>query len=90
MCAGYSQVGAFTADGRGGRFNPPVAYSLKFVVTPAQRTRYDNSRRMRSAPPETIDNPKRMDVLIEISDSTPGVMVAADGTEVSLISTSEA
>ena len=90
VCAGYGPVDTFTAGGRGGRFNPPVAYSKKFVLTPAQRTKYDNSRRMCSAPPDTIDNPKHMGVPIEISGGTPGVMVAADGTEVSLISTSEA
>ena len=65
-------------------------YPQKFILTPAQRAEYDDSRRMCSAPPDTIDNPKHMGVPIQISDTTPGVMVAANGTEVSLISTSEA
>jgi hypothetical protein len=60
------------------------AYPQKFVLTPAQRAEYDESRRLCHAPPESIGEPKHMGVLIEIDENTPGVMVAADGTEVAL------
>jgi hypothetical protein len=60
------------------------AYPQKFVLAPAQRTEYDESRRMCGAPAESIGEPRHMGVLIEISHNTPGVMVAADGTEVAL------
>jgi hypothetical protein len=39
---------------------------------------------IRYAPGESNGEPNHMGVLIEISDNTPGVMVAADGTEVAL------
>ncbi|QNK67822.1 hypothetical protein [Variovorax sp. PAMC26660] len=58
------------------------AYPQKFVLTPAQRHEYDESCRMCGADPKTIGDPQHMGVLIEIAENTPGVMVAADGTEV--------
>lgn len=59
-------------------------YPQKFVLTPAQRREYDESRRMCGADPKTLGEPKHMGVPIEVAESTPGMMVAADGTEVSL------
>jgi hypothetical protein len=62
------------------------AYPQKFVLTSAQRGEYDKSRLMCGAAPESIGETKHMGVPIEIDEASPGVMVAADGAEVSLVS----
>lgn len=59
-------------------------YPQRFVLTPAQRHEYDESCRMCGAGPDFTGAPKHMGVPIEVTENTPGVMVAADGTEVTL------
>ncbi|WP_234974991.1 hypothetical protein [Variovorax paradoxus] len=59
-------------------------YPKKFVLTPAQRAEYNESRLMCGADPKTISEPKHMGVPIEVTENTPGVMIAADGGEVPL------
>ena len=65
------------------------AYPQKFILTPAQHKEYVETRRMGIGGPN-IDGSVHMGVPIELSENTPGVMVAADGSEVALSSTSEA
>ncbi|HWT21684.1 MAG TPA: hypothetical protein VN280_22510 [Variovorax sp.] len=60
-------------------------YPQKFILTPVQHKVYVETRRMGIGGPN-IDGSVHMGVPIEISEGTPGVMVAADGTEVSLVS----
>jgi hypothetical protein len=64
------------------------AYPQKFILTPEQHTVYVETRKKGIGGPN-IDGFEHMGVRIEVSDSTPGVMIAADGTEVSLVSTEE-
>ena len=59
------------------------AYPQKFILTPAQHREYAETRRTGIGGPKT-DCSVHMGVPIEISEGTPGVMVAADGAEVSL------
>jgi hypothetical protein len=59
------------------------AYPQKFILTPAQHKEYAETRRTGIGGPKT-DCSVHMGVPIEISEGTPGVMVAADGAEVSL------
>lgn len=59
------------------------AYPQKFILTPAQHREYVETRRTGIGGP-TVDGSVHMGVPIEISEGTPGVMVNADGTEVSL------
>lgn len=59
------------------------AYPQKFILTPAQHREYAESRRTGIAGPN-VDCGVHMDVPVEIAEGTPGVMVNADGTEVSL------
>ncbi|MCT8174398.1 hypothetical protein KV106_05835 [Variovorax sp. CY25R-8] len=66
------------------------AYPQKFVLTPPQLEAYTESRIRCGADPKTISSETHMGVRIEISHSTPGIMVAADGTEIPLLGTSEA
>lgn len=54
----------------------------KFIYTPAQRKGYVESRRL-GIGGHNVDGSIHMDVAVEISERTPGVMVAVDGTEVS-------
>jgi len=62
------------------------AYPQKFVLSPALRDEYLQClRTMTTNRAKTITAPDRhMGVLIEVAENTPGVMVAADGTEVAL------
>lgn len=63
------------------------AYPQKFVLSPALRDEYvrclgllaDNKGKAPAMPA------KHMGVPIEVSDASPGVMVAADGSEVALL-----
>lgn len=59
------------------------AYPKKFILTPEQHDGYVESRRagIGGAKANTSEH---MGVLVEVSESTPGVMVAVDGTEVTL------
>lgn len=59
------------------------AYPRKFILTPAQHKEYVESRRL-GIGAHNVDSSVHMDVPVEIAEGTPGVMVAADGTEVSL------
>ena len=59
------------------------AYPQKFILTPAQHKEYAETRRVGIGGPNT-DCSVHMGVPIEISEGTPGVMVTADGAEVSL------
>lgn len=63
------------------------SYPQKFVLTPTQGDEYvkclswmTDERSRVSTIPE-----KHMGVSIEISESTPGVMIAADGAEIPLL-----
>lgn len=62
------------------------AYPQKFVLSPALRDEYIKCLSLvTSNQGKTITLPdKHMGVLIEVTENTPGVMVAADGTEVTL------
>ncbi|SOD27682.1 hypothetical protein SAMN05518800_3247 [Variovorax sp. YR752] len=62
------------------------AYPQKFVLSPALRDQYLHSMSLvTSNHGRTITMPeKHMGVRIEIDEHSPGVMVAADGTEVAL------
>lgn len=64
------------------------AYPQKFIRTPEQHTVYVETRKKGIGGPN-IDGFEHMGVRVKVSDSTPGVMIAADGTEVSLVSTDE-
>ncbi|MNR12427.1 hypothetical protein D3C85_1287810 [compost metagenome] len=64
------------------------AYPQKFILTPEQHTVYVETRKNGIGGPN-IDGFEHMGVRVEVSDSTPGVMIAADGTEVSLVSAEE-
>ena len=55
----------------------------KFIFTPAQHKEYVESRRL-GLGGHNVDGSVHMDVPVEISEGTPGVMVAVGGTEVSL------
>ncbi|MDP9606398.1 hypothetical protein ABL840_19855 [Variovorax sp. NFACC27] len=61
-------------------------YPQKFVLPPVLRDEYlECLSWMTSNRGRTVQMPeKHMGVRIEIDESSPGVMVAADGTEVSL------
>lgn len=59
-------------------------YPKKFVLTQVQFLDYDQSRRLFGGPSGGSYHHTHMGVPIEISSSTPGVMVAADGTEIML------
>ena len=59
------------------------AYPQKFILTQAQHREYVETRRTGIGGPN-IDGRVHMGVPIEIAEGTPGVMVSADGTEVSL------
>ncbi|BEP34368.1 hypothetical protein GmRootV59_13420 [Variovorax sp. V59] len=59
------------------------AYPQKFILTPAQHREYAETRRTGLGGPNS-DCSVHMGVPIEISEGTPGVMVSADGTELSL------
>jgi hypothetical protein len=61
------------------------AYPQKFVLTPTQLEEYGNCLKLSSVPgAQDLGVEKHMGVPIEVSESTPGVMVAADGSEVAL------
>ncbi|MET3393554.1 hypothetical protein [Variovorax atrisoli] len=61
------------------------AYPRKFVLSPALRDQYLRDLSLITIPGERdMSATKHMGVPIEIAESTPGVMVAADGTEVAL------
>ncbi|MGQ2993686.1 hypothetical protein [Variovorax sp. UC122_21] len=62
-------------------------YPKKFILTPAQHKEYERLRVIGSFPP--TDSMVHMGVPIELAEGTPGVMVAADGDEVSLLGTSD-
>lgn len=64
-------------------------YPQKFILTPEQHKVYVDTRKAGIGGPK-INGNEHMGVPVEISEGTPGVMVNADGTEVSLISTAEA
>jgi len=59
------------------------AYPKKFILTPAQHKEYVESR-LKGIGGHNVDGSIHMDVPVEIAEGTPGVMVAADGTEVPL------
>lgn len=59
------------------------AYPQKVILSPAQHHEYVESRRGGIGGPN-IDGGVHMAVPVEIAEGTPGVMIAADGTEVSL------
>ncbi|MDQ0610960.1 hypothetical protein QFZ83_005131 [Variovorax sp. W1I1] len=59
------------------------AYPQKFILTPVQHAAYAESRRNGIGGPKS-DVRVHMGVPVEISENTPGVMIAADGSEVSL------
>ena len=55
----------------------------KFILTPAQHKEYVESRRTDICG-SNVNCAVDMDVPVEIAEGTPGVMINADGTEVSL------
>jgi len=59
------------------------AYPKKFILTPDQHRGYVESRRagIGGAKANVADH---MGVPVEVADNTPGVMIAADGSELSL------
>lgn len=59
------------------------AYPKKFILTPEQHSGYVDARRAGIGGPKA-NVAEHMGVPIEVSDSTPGVMVALDGSEVTL------
>lgn len=59
------------------------AYPRKFILSPAQHAVYAEFRRNGIGGPKA-DVHDHMGVPVEISENTPGVMIAADGSEVSL------
>ncbi|AVQ81631.1 hypothetical protein [Variovorax sp. PMC12] len=59
------------------------AYPKKFVLAPEQHKGYVASRRAGIGGPKA-DVSEHMGVPVEVVEGSPGVMVAADGTEVSL------
>lgn len=59
------------------------AYPKKFILTPHQHHAYAESRRAGIGGAKT-NIAEHMGVPVEVSDSTPGVMVASDGSEVTL------
>lgn len=59
------------------------AYPKKFILTPDQHHAYAESRRAGIGGAKSNVN-EHMGVPVEVSDGTPGVMVAANGTEVTL------
>ena len=59
------------------------AYPQKFILTPEQHAGYAESRRTGIGGPKS-DVHEHMGVPVEISENTPGVMIAADGSKVSL------
>lgn len=61
------------------------AYPQKFILTPAQHHEYVESRR-KGIGGHNVDGGIHMGVPVEVTEGTPGVMVAADGAEVSLSS----
>lgn len=61
------------------------AYPEKFVLNPLQHNEYLHCvELLGQAIGKTIDPTSHMGVRIEIDQNSPGVMVAADGSEVSL------
>lgn len=62
------------------------AYPQKFVLSPALRDTYlGDLRLLNNNVGKTVTMPaKHMGVTIEVDEASPGVMVAADGTEVAL------
>ena len=59
------------------------AYPKKFILTPEQHKGYVDARRAGIGGPKA-NVAEHMGVPVEVSDSTPGVMVASDGSEVTL------
>jgi len=59
------------------------AYPEKFTLNPAQHAVYAESRRKGIGGLKSNVH-EHMGVPVEISENTPGVMIAADGSEVSL------
>lgn len=59
------------------------AYPQKFILNPAQHADYAESRRQGIGGPKSNVH-EHMGVPVEISESTPGVMIALDGTETTL------
>jgi hypothetical protein len=59
------------------------AYPKKFILTPEQHKGYVDSRRA-GIGGAAADVTEHMGVPVEVAEGTPGVMVAADGAEVSL------
>ncbi|MDN6886590.1 hypothetical protein QMO14_23650 [Variovorax sp. CAN2819] len=61
------------------------AYPRKFVLSPALRDEYLRNLGLVTIPGERdMSATKHMGVPIEIDEASPGVMVAADGSEVAL------
>lgn len=59
------------------------AYPQKFVLSPAQYEGYARTRRNGIGGAKANIN-EHMGIPVEVAEGTPGVMVAADGSEVSL------
>ena len=59
------------------------AYPQKFILSPAQHKAYIESRRAGIGGPDA-DGSVHSGVPVEISEDTPGVLIAIDGTEISL------
>ncbi|WP_233101539.1 hypothetical protein [Variovorax sp. IB41] len=59
------------------------AYPRKFILTPAQHQGYVESRR-KGIGGTSVNVNEHMGVPVELDESTPGVMVAADGSELTL------
>ena len=58
-------------------------YPQKFILTQAQHKEYVETGRAGISGPN-FDGSVHMGVKIEVAEGTPGVMINADGTEVSL------
>ena len=59
------------------------AYPKKFILTPEQHAGYVESRRAGIGGPKANVG-EHLGVPVEVAEGTPGVIVAADGTEMTL------
>ena len=59
------------------------AYPKKFILMPEQHGGYVESRRAGTGGPKANVG-EHLGVPVEVAEGTPGVMAAADGTEVTL------